>query len=540
MISKTAEKTTFAVSKISYSDAGFLSPLILDYLAEDKRLKPFYNRFPRPENFGAQIDEKKANYPHRKALHTALKKQYAAAGIKCGAIDFLASENCFTVTTGHQVCLFTGPVYFFYKIISAIKTCRELELKYPASKFVPVFWMATEDHDFEEANHFRLRGAKFDWESGRGGAVGRMPTEGLDEVAQALRDALGTGWSATELVRLFEKSYLDHDNIADATRFLVHSLFGEYGVVCIDGDDPDLKALAADCFRKELYESAGRTAVENVNGELSEHYTAQAHAREINLFYLGDQLRERIVRGSDNGFEVVNTNLCFSTEEMDALLTDHPERFSPNVILRPLYQEVILPNLAYIGGGGELAYWFQLKGVFAAFGVTFPMLMLRNSVVMIEAETREMMDKLGLSESDIFKPAVEIEEALLKRESADTLQLDDARDQLEKVFSEVRHRLSKIDVTLEKSVDSGHARVERIVDNLEKKMLRAERRKQEVLLERLYKWREMLLPQGSLQERNLNMAVFYMPYGKSFISELVDKLDPFDFSCSVVYACKRE
>jgi len=535
---KTAEKITFSVSKIPYSDAGFLSPLILDYLAEGERLKPFYHRFPLPENFGAQIEEKKENYRHRGSLHAALKKQYAAARIKCPSIDFLASEDCFTVTTGHQVCLFTGPVYFFYKIISAIKSCRVLEQKYPAARFVPLFWMATEDHDFEEANHFRLRGEKFDWESGRGGAVGRMPTEGLDEVAEALRENLGTGWNAAELVQLFEKSYLNHDNIADATRYLVHSLFGEYGVVCIDGDDPELKALAYDSFRKELYESTARTAVENVNIELSEHYTTQAHAREINLFYLDDQLRERIVRNPKTGFEVVNTDLCFSAEEMDTLLKEHPERFSPNVILRPLYQELILPNLAYIGGGGELAYWFQLKGVFEAFGVTFPMLMLRNSVVMLEAETRAMMDDLGLSESDIFNPAADIEESLLKRESADALQLDDARDQLEKVFTDVQHRLSKIDVTLEKSVGSGHARVERIVDNLEKKMLRAERRKQEVLLNRLYKWREMIFPQGSLQERNLNMAVFYMPYGKSFISELIDKLDPFDFSCSLVSAGK--
>lgn len=537
---KTADKTTFAVSKFSYRDAGFLSPLIIDYLAAEDRLKPFFNRFPLIENFSDQVEEKKKNYHHREALHAALKKQYSAAGLKVEAIDYLASENCFTVTTGHQVCLFTGPVYFFYKIISAIKSCRLLQEQHPDLNFVPVFWMATEDHDFDEANHFRLRSAKFDWESGRGGAVGRMPTEGLEEVAEALRETLGTGWNATELVQLFEKSYLNHDNITDATRFLVHSLFGEYGVVCVDGDDPDLKALAEGCFRKELHDSTARTAVENADIELSEHYNAQAHAREINLFYLDDQLRERIVRSAKSGFEVVNTDLCFSAQEMDALLKEHPERFSPNVILRPLYQELILPNLAYIGGGGELAYWFQLKGVFDAFGVTFPMLMLRNSVVMIESETREMMNQLGLSESDIFKPAADIEEALLKRESADTLQLDSARDQMEKVFSEVRHRLSKIDATLGKSVDSGHARVERIVDNLEKKMLRAERRKQEVLLNRLYKWRDMLFPQGSLQERNLNMAVFYMPYGKSFISELVDKLDPFDFSCSLVYAGKGD
>lgn len=537
---KAAEKITFSVSEISYREAGFLSPLIIDYLAEDDKLKPFYNRYPRPENFGAQIDEKKRNYQHRSVLHAALQKQYSKAGLKSANVDVLASENAFTVTTGHQVCLFSGPVYFFYKIVSAIKSCRVLERHYPDSKFVPVFWMATEDHDFDEANHFRLRGEKFEWESGRGGAVGRMPTEGLDEVAAALRDTLGTGWNAEALVGLFEKAYLAHDNIADATRFLVHSLFDKHGVVVIDGDDRQLKAAAADSFRKELFNSTALKAVKDADAFLAEHYTSQAHARETNLFYLEDELRERIVRNPDGGFEVVNTELRFSDEEMVALLDEHPECFSPNVILRPLYQELILPNLAYIGGGGELAYWFQLKGVFEAFDVTFPMVMLRNSVLVIDAETRELMNGLGLSESDIFKPAIDTERALLKRESADALQLDAARDRLEEVFSDMKGKLSRIDVTLEKSVDSGHARVDRIVDNLEKKMLRAERRKQDVLLNRLYKWRELLFPQGSLQERHLNMAVFYMPYGESFVSELIDKLHPFNFTCSVVYAEKPD
>lgn len=534
----TAEKISFSLTEIPYADTGQFSRIVTDYLSEDEKLKPFYGRFPHPENFGAQIDEKRAHFPHRKALAEALRAQYAGAGLKCRAVDVLEEAQAYTVTTGHQVCLFTGPVYFIYKIITAVKTCRELALKYPSARFVPVFWMATEDHDFAEANHFRLRSARFEWESGQGGAVGRMSADGLEEVAARLEAALGTGYSAGALVRLFREAYLGHADIAGATRFLVHALFGKYGVICVDGDDPALKSLAVPAFRRELFEGIAAPAKEETDAALAEHYGTQAHARDINLFYLADGLRERIVRSDSGRFRVLNTDLEFADADIEKLLEEHPERFSPNVILRPLYQEIILPNLAYIGGGGELAYWFQLKGVFRAFEIPFPILMLRNSVLIIDAETRELAEKLGLEDDAVFAKAETVETRLLRRESSAVLNLDKERDRLDAVFEDIRNRLGAIDFTLERSVDSGHARTERIVKNLEKKMLRAERKKQEVLLDRYARWRERLFPGSALQERSLNMAEFYLPYGPDFIAALAEKLNPFNFKFSLVHAGK--
>lgn len=531
----TATTFQFFTSHLPYRDTGYFSQIVTDYLSGAEEVKEFFHRPPELGHFGDQIKEKAANYTHRAALVEALKSQYAAAGIKCPAVDFLSSPDAFTITTGHQVSLFSGPVYVFYKIISAINACRQLGEKYPANRFVPVFWMATEDHDFEEANHFNLVRHRLEWESGQGGAVGRMHPEGLDEVSEQLKQVLGLGYNAAELSRLFEKAYLGHSTIADATRYLMDTLFGKYGLVCIDGDDAALKGLAVEAFREEIFHQKALPAVERTNSKLESRYAVQAHPREINLFYLDKQLRERIVRKADDRFEVLHTGLSFSKEEMEEMLVKDPARFSPNVILRPLYQETILPNLAYIGGGGELAYWFQLKEMFDAFGVTFPVLMLRNSVLMVDGKSRGRMEDLGISASEIFTPLHETEKKVLKQASAETLNLDLMRTAVKAAFDEAESQLGRIDVTLERSVRSGYARTERIINNLEKKMLRAEKRKQEVLLNRLHTWHGNLFPNGGLQERTVNFAVFFQLYGPSFTDALLEHLDPFDPRFTLIY-----
>jgi bacillithiol biosynthesis cysteine-adding enzyme BshC len=394
--------------------------------------------------------------------------------------------------------------------------------------------MATEDHDFEEANHFFLPDGKISWESGQGGAVGRMTPEGMEELAAELREKLGIGYHSGALLALFEKAYLKHNSIADATRFLVHKLFGHLGVIAVDGDDPALKSLAAPVFKQELLEGISSSEVEKTNESLSAHYDLQVHTRDINLFYLDNQLRERIVRREDGRFEVLHTRLQFSEAEMLDLLEKHPERFSPNVILRGLYQEIILPNLAYIGGGGELAYWFQLKGVFTAFKVPFPILMLRNSLMFVSRQANELMQSLELTDMDLFVPVLELENRLVNQHSEHVLNLDASHDKLEQVFLDIETKLREIDQTLERSVRSGYARTERIVKNLEKKMLRAERRKLDTLLGRLQKLRESLFPRDGLQERNMNFVVLYEAMGPEFIEKLLPLVDPFDAKFAVV------
>jgi bacillithiol biosynthesis cysteine-adding enzyme BshC len=481
------------------------------------------------ESFQKRIEEKSKEYEHRKILVSALEAQYERAGLKSQSIDKLLDENTFTVTTGHQVCLFTGPLYSFYKIISTINTCTKLSQTYPTYNFVPVFWMATEDHDFAEANHFFLsNGKKVEWESGQGGAVGRMKLVGMEELVEELKEFLGIGYHSGEIIELFEKAYLNHSTVTEASRYLVHHFFNEYGVVSIDGDDSMLKSTMISRFSKELMDSTSFKAVSDTNHRLKTHYPLQVTPRDINLFYLGDQLRERITRKPNGDFEVLNTSMEFSSDEILTELENHPERFSPNVVLRPLYQEVILPNLAYIGGGGELNYWFQLKGVFEEFGVSYPILMLRNSVMVINQANSRRMDKLGLTLEGLFQnSAYELERELVEETSDEVLNLKEAHDKLEGLFLELEHKLKRVDKLLEKSVRSGFARSERIIKNLEKKMLRAEKKKHEILIGRLEKIRSDLFPRDGLQERILNFSALYEEFGSELINILVQNLDPF-------------
>ncbi len=303
--------------------------------------------------------------------------------------------------------------------------------------------------------------------------------------------------------------------------------------MCIDGDDPDLKRLAIPIFKKEIFEHTADTAIRATTTELEKlGYKSQVHQREINLFYLADELRERIVEDG-NGYAVLNTSHRFTKKELLAELESNPERFSPNVVLRPVYQELILPNLAYIGGGGELAYWFQLKGVFEAFELPFPIIMLRNSALLIPSALAQKMESLGIKAADLFTPAIDLENVLIRDNTNLTLDLDREREQLEATFLEMEGRMREIDPKLERSVQSAWARTDRMMRNLEKKMLRAERKKQEVIMGRLESVRELLMPRGGLQERNLNFAPLYIWFGAGFIESLLEQFDPFEAQFAV-------
>src|SRR5690606_17884950 len=301
--------------------------------------------------------------------------------------------------------------------------------------FVPVYWMATEDHDFEEINHFLLHEKKIVWNKPSGGAVGEFDTDGLNEVLKVLSTELGISTYAQYLKDLFEKAYLKHLNLADATRFLVNELFSDYGLVILDGNDKKLKKLFAPYVRQELQNQVSFTKVSETLNNFP--YPAQVNPREINLFYLDKNLRERIIKENDT-YLINNTNLKFSETELLDILQSHPEKFSPNVIMRPLYQEVILPNLCYVGGGGELAYWLELKAFFDEVKVAFPMLLLRNSVVLVSEKQNRKREKLKLSFADLFEKQAKLVERKAKEFSEIDIEFNDLKAQLQKQFDTLK------------------------------------------------------------------------------------------------------
>tara|TARA_B110000046_G_scaffold134272_1_gene140581 strand:- start:15453 stop:17045 length:1593 start_codon:yes stop_codon:yes gene_type:complete len=508
---------------ISFEDSGYFSKIILDYLAEHSDLDDFYSLYPSFDNFEHAIVNKNFAREYRSILVDSLKAQYKRDGVKLPMVNLnnLEADNTYTVTTGHQLCLFTGPLYFIYKIVSTIKLCQNLKSRYPEFNFVPVYWMATEDHDFEEVNHFHAGDTKFEWETEQKGAVGRMK---LSELKSAV-DKFGS-WltdystNSDELKNLFEKAYFKHNTLAAATRYLVHQLFSDYGLVIVDGDDSKLKELFKPTIKKELLEEFSAEAVELQSEQLSKKYKIQVNPREINLFYLTENSRERIVK--ENGTFVVNgTSTSFSEEEILSELENYPERFSPNVLLRPIYQETILPNLAYIGGGGELAYWFQLKTTFEKAKIPMPIMVLRNSVVWLNAKQTKVFQQLEITKKKLFLTEGALMKEWVKANSAIDLELVDEK-QTQVAFYKALEKLAVgVDLSLEKHVKALASKQLNAIDQLSEKLIRAERRKATTAQQRVSFLKDTLFYNNGLQERRLNFSEIYLFQGKGMIDDLI-------------------
>ncbi|MBN8565361.1 MAG: bacillithiol biosynthesis cysteine-adding enzyme BshC [Flavobacteriales bacterium] len=529
---------------ISYQESGYFSTLINDYLNEKPELKAFYNRFPNLENFKLQLEEKGKNFNGNKndndklkrdVLVSVLEKQYqsiVASETTLNNIKLLNHLNTFTVTTGHQLNLFTGPLYFLYKIISTINLCKELKAEFPEDNFVPIYWMATEDHDFEEINYFTFKHKKISWNRESFGPVGRLSTDGLSDVLAVFESEIGLGKNAEYLKNLFKKAYLEHTNLADATRFLANELFAKEGLVIIDGDDADLKKLFIPYVKNELLH---QTAFAKVNETipLLEKYSVQVNPREINLFYIEDNLRERIV--FENGkYAVLNTKLSFSEEEMLTEVNNHPEKFSPNVLMRPLYQEVILPNLCYIGGGGELAYWLELKSFFESQHVTFPILLLRNSVLLATEKQATKADKLLLTWRDLFLNQQALFTQKTKILSDFTIDFTVQKEALKKQFEDLYKIAETTDKSFLGAVKAQETKQIKGLENLEKRLLKAEKRVHQEHLNRIISLQNELFPNQSLQERKVNFSESFVEFGEELIEKLLTELKPLEMEFKVV------
>ncbi|MGE0590446.1 MAG: bacillithiol biosynthesis cysteine-adding enzyme BshC [Cyclobacteriaceae bacterium] len=514
--------------KLPFKDTKIFSPFFLDYISEKDSLKQFYGRFPSVKAFKEQIKDKEANYPSasRQILTKVLTEQYKSlttTEIVSGNIAALGDKKTFTITTGHQLNIFTGPLYFIYKIVSVVNACKALSNAYPEYRFVPVYWMASEDHDFEEISYFKLNGTKYTWKTDQKGGVGRFDPKGLKEIIKELPGD----------VSIFEKAYSQHDKLSDAVRYYVNELFGEQGLVVIDADDRRLKNLFAAVIKDDLFNHSAKQTVEATNAALSNAgYSTQVYARDINFFYLDNQVRERLEVNSDR-FTVLDSELSFSKKEIENLIETEPEKFSPNVILRPLYQEMILPNLAYFGGPAEVIYWLQLKGVFDHYKVTFPILMPRNFALVMDGPIARKFEKTGLSLVDLFEEKNYLFNDWVLKNTHHNLTLTKELNTVKALFTDIKSRALEIDKTLDQLIAAEGQKAQNSFEKIERKLLRAEKRLHSDKLRQIGEVKEALFPAGGLQERSDNFLNFYQS-DSDFINKLLLAFDPFDFQFNVL------
>ena len=522
---------------IDFPDVPQFSFKDVSYTTELPELRPFYQYEPSLKGFAAAIADRKKTKIDRATLVAVLKEQYtdlSKSEMVNQHIEALGEDNAFTIITAHQPSLFTGPLYYIYKIISAIHLCRKLKAQYPENQFIPTFVTGGEDHDFEEINYVNLFGKKLHWNNDLKGSVGMMSTESLSPTLTALNDILGNSDKATEIFNIIEKAYTTNTIYSKATVQLVHELFKEYGLVVANMNHPKLKTLFIPQIKEEIFKQASQPLVQATADELSKiNFKPQAFPREINFFYLRENLRERIVF-EDGVFKVLNSDFSFTQAEMEAEIDTHPEYFSPNVVMRPIYQEVVMPNLAYIGGGGELAYWLERKTQFAHFGVFYPMLIRRNSVMWLDKGTTKKLTKLGININNLFQDTDSVIRAFVENQTTQELEINKERAQISKAFDDIATKGKHIEANLAKAILSEKTKVLKTLGQLEGRLIRAEKQKHEVAINQIKGIKEKLYPNNGLQERYDNFLGFYLKYGRDFFDFLLEHLNPLEKKMLVV------
>lgn len=504
--------------------------LIKDYLSGASDLKEFIVDFPSVDSI---LDvSRNHSFPesHRQLLFEVINKQYETVGIEVPEFwSEITSNNTFTITTGHQLNLFGGPKYFIYKIISVLKLTEKLNQAQSNLTFLPVFWMATEDHDFEEINKVKFLGDIISSKEERTGPVGRVESDHFLEAFEELKKVLGTSKEASELVNMFNEAF-KQKTWAAFTRVWVDQLF-DGKVVIVDGDDPALKNLFVPIIQREMNEQITDKLVTITNDILeSKGYHTQVGHRNVNLFYIEDGIRERV--GYLNGkHKVHNMSRCLTPVDV----TSHPETVSPNALLRPVYQETILPNVAYIGGPGELAYWFQLKGLFNELNTSFPILVLRDSFLFVNEKDKELLNKLGMSLEDLQLSKEELKKEYISRNGLKHIDFTSERLKLDEVYQQMEGKISDMHRDYQQMIEAEKARMLKFIDKMELRALRDAKFKEEVNLKKLIQLRDKYFPGGGLVERTSSFMEEYLELGKAtYLDQLIAASNTLDSRIKVL------
>ncbi len=511
--------------KIPLVELDVLSKITKDFLMGEDDFS-FGNQFDKKE-ISSNIKQCKFSLEQRLSLSESLVQQYASCGMEpASGVSKLRSENAFSITTGHQLCLFGGPLFVFYKIASTISLARKLTKENPLFQFVPIFWMATEDHDFEEVSTLNVAGEKIKWVSGQLGGVGRMSVDGLVEAFSVLKNVLGS--RIGEFNEIIEKALIQ-ENVSDFYRVFLHGIFGTDELVIIDPDDRSLKCAFTEVALLEL-NGRSKSALDITNAELNNlGYHIQVKGREINLFWLESNSRNRIMREGEY-FVIVGTEKKYTKKEFEQLVLDFPEKISPNVVLRPVYQQQILPNIVTVGGGGELAYWMQLNRVFQEFDVYYPMLQMRSSHTMLNEKWAKKWLNMGFDLSSLFLPSELLKNQFVARENS--IDIDSEIQKIENAFNDISVKVVQFEKSLEAMVGAEKRKVEKQLDGLNKRLLKLLKIKNEDDMNRIDRVVQMVWPEGVLQERY--NSIFDFLCSIEDVKDFVSGNDPTDNTMQII------
>ncbi len=527
------------ISKVPFNNISQLAYKDIYYQEQSEKLKSFISFPSTLDGLKAAADARKQFPVDRSLLVSVLEVQYSdieQSKKQSNNIQSLLDENTFTIVTAHQPSLLGGPAYYFYKIFSIINLTQSLHEQFPHYKFVPVFINGAEDHDFEEIKTVHLFGKSISWNNTESGPVGRFSTEKLDIAIDELSSILGKSSNAEQITQIFQHALNMSKTYNDFVRIWVNAFFKDYGLIVLNMDDVRLKTAFVPVMEKEIIERLSFPLVTATQSALDkEHgFSPQAFVRDINLFYMTEQSRERIYH--ENGlYKINNSSITFTETEIRSHLHKYPERFSPNVVLRPLYEEFTLPNIAYIGGGGELAYWLERKSQFEAFNVFFPVLVRRNSVLMIPKHLKKLMDKLNLTVEDIWKAENTLITEYIEKNTEEEFYLKSESKQVMQAFYDIAEKAKAIDPTLESAVLGEAHKALKTVEQLESRLKRSVKQKQEVQINQIKNLKSKLFPDNNLQERVESYLQYWISDETDLNSIMLEHLNPMNKEFLVVF-----
>ena len=515
-----------------------ITPLFVDYLNDFEKLKDYYAAdFRDRKSWKKLIDKVLSKQKDRSTLIRVLTEQNKQhhCGIRTLAnIDLLGNENTVAVVTGQQVGICSGPLYTIYKTVTAIKLAEQLSAQFPDYNFIPVFWVENEDHDFGEINkvnvlnpagdvqtiEYLFGGKPFERNPGPVGSIV------IDSFIDNFFDRLQASFQESEfklpLFTALRGYYRSGATLGAAFVGLMNQVFEDSGLVFLDPGNVELKKILKPVFQKEIAGlSKTSQMVVDTSAGLEEHYHAQIKAKSINLFMLHKGGRY-LIEPRENDYSLKGTRQFFSKEELNSIVENSPELISPNVVLRPICQDAILPTIAYVGGPSEVAYFAQLKPVYEFFDVQMPVVYPRASVTIMEEKVKNILEKFQVDFTEIWSG---IDPLLIRiAEQVSEVKVDVLFDLLHRriheAVAESRFGIQQIDPTLSGAIDSTLSRIESQLNVLKEKAQSAQQRRQEVTIKQIQKVAANIFPKSNFQEREFNVVYYMNKYGPDFVKWL--------------------
>lgn len=500
------------------------------YLEKPQQYQELFTFLPDLGGLVEAIRKKEKEPNHNDLLHEIFAeqlhphiKQYPAVAENVAAFG---QASTLSITTGHQLVLAGGPAYLYYKISTVICLSRQLS-HLTGVKVVPVFWLASEDHDIEEIKEGNIKGKAYKWDGQWDGYSGVLPTDLLQEWKTLLLQELSAGGAPQSLRDRIEKAYRPGITLAQATTDFIMDVFGNYGLLVLNPDDSRLKSLFEQVMTEEVSEKKAYQAMQPLIQKWGEIWQInklepQVKPREINLFFLHQKRRHRIVP-DEKGVFTAGNQVWSNTEQLLAQIKLEPEKFSPNVVLRPLYQEIILPNIAYVGGPGEIHYWLELKPVFDAYGITFPVLLPRLSVMALSEKANQKWIGLGLDWDDFGGSLENIQKKQLRQLNEISLNWDAAKQELEGIYENLKTGVHKIEPTLQPAVLAELNKSLQGIEQLKGRVNKALKQKNETVLRQSEKIYSELFPGGIPQERVETGLGLEWQIGEGFVKLLAER-----------------